>query len=105
MPYITKPDRNKLDSEIDAVLAKLAIANHEGEYNYVITRLIHGFVIDNGLSYKILNAAQGILDCAKDEFSRTVVAPYEDIKALENGPISDLDEPRVVLSVNVEDNK
>ena len=88
MPYIDKDSRKVLDDHIDALLLFL---HAPGEHNYVITRLIHGYITVHGLRYRTLNAAVGILECAKQEFLRTVVGPYEKIKAKENGSISLLD--------------
>jgi len=41
--------------------------------------------------HKTLNSVVGILECAKQEFIRKVVNPYENKKIIENGCISDLD--------------
>ena len=59
--------------------------------NYIISRIVHNFVAYRGLSYATLNAAVGVLECAKTEFIRCVVSPYEDKKCVENGPVSLLD--------------
>ena len=98
MPYIKQDRKKELDPAIDALIKDLfydggrtALHNDEGEYNYVISRLIHAYVKRAGLRYRHLNAAVGILECAKAEFIRTVVSPYEDKKIEENGPVSDLD--------------
>tara|TARA_Y100000310_G_C20652682_1_gene800305 strand:- start:672 stop:962 length:291 start_codon:yes stop_codon:yes gene_type:complete len=89
VPYI-KPEKRKLiKTKIEGVLEELEV---EGDYNYTITLLIHNFVRENGLCYDTLNRAEGILGCANKEFYRTVVAPYEDIKRAENGPVSELDD-------------
>jgi hypothetical protein len=91
MPYIKKTQREELNLEIQQLIKKLSINKNEGEYNYVITKLIHQFVIDKGLNYRNLNASVGILECAKQEFLRTVVAKYEDQKKQDNGIITLLD--------------
>ena len=87
MPYIKQEDRNKLDIYIEELCQALSQDNNEGEYNYAITKLIHNYVASKGKNYKTLNSAVGILECAKAEFIRVVVSPYEDIKIKENGAV------------------
>jgi len=53
--------------------------------------IIHGYVQEHGLCYKTLNEVIGVLECAGQEFYRKVVVPYEDLKRLKNGPVSELD--------------
>lgn len=86
MPYITPGARRQLN-------VKPFTAMSPGELNYVITKLVHNYVERSkaGLRYETLNEVIGILDCAKAEFYRTVVAPYEDEKRRVTGPISQLD--------------
>lgn len=67
-----------------------------GELNYAISHLVHRYVLEkckNGLSYQVLNETVGVLDCAKMEFYRVVVVPYEDVKRVQNGSVSSLDVP------------
>ncbi len=87
MPYITPKQRVKIDHYINNMPSPLS----DGAYNYAISRLIHHFITDNGLCYETLNAAVGILECAKQELLRTVVGPYEDKKRKQNGSVSELD--------------
>jgi hypothetical protein len=56
-----------------------------GELNYVITRLL----LDRASqpNYERLNSLMGVLECAKQEFYRRAVAPYENIKIKENGDV------------------
>jgi hypothetical protein len=91
MPYIKKEDRKKFEPDLFALANKLSIKCNPGDYNYIITQLIHSFISGKGLKYETLNAAIGILECAKLELSRMVVSPYEDKKIEENGAISFLD--------------
>ena len=89
MPYIKKERRKLLDKKIKNLLNTME--THPGEYNYVITKLLHDFTMRKGIGYETLNATVGIAECAKAEFIRTVVSPYEDKKRLSNGEISFLD--------------
>ncbi len=91
MPYIKKENRAK----IDVVVTQLVDAvESPGEINYAITRFLHSLVAivrQRNFGYALLNALIGVLECAKLEFYRMVVAPYENKKRMENGPVSDLD--------------
>jgi hypothetical protein len=89
MPYITKEQREEIDGYIANLCMRLG--DDPGERNYVITKIIHDYIAKTGLRYKNLNSAVGILECAKAEFIRTVVSPYEDEKIKENGNVSFLD--------------
>jgi len=88
MPYIVNEKREKISPAVMELMTKL---EHKGDYNYAISLLIHTYIERNGLSYDNLNDAVGILECAKAEFIRTVVSPYEDQKIKDNGHISGLD--------------
>ncbi len=89
MPYIPQAKR-------DAIGPLVAVAdnhiNSPGELNYAISRLVHSYAWSNGpVNYEGLNAIIGVLEAAKLEFYRTVVALYEDQKRKDNGPVSILD--------------
>lgn len=58
-----------------------------GELNYCITRICINFRNIHGLKYKTLNDIIGALECAKQEFYRRIVSPYEDEKIKENGDV------------------
>jgi hypothetical protein len=62
-----------------------------GELNYLITSLLHTFLKKQGKNYGNINTLIGVLECTKLELYRMVAAPYEDVKKLTNGAISDLD--------------
>lgn len=88
MPYIKQEDRSKFEDSIVDLASKLENA---GQINYCITKLIHLYIKKKGLNYATLNEVDGALDCCKQELSRTVTAPYEDIKRQENGAVGVLD--------------
>lgn len=89
MPYIEdRKLREAFDEVIDDIINDIDSA---GELNYVITRLVHQVIMRKGLRYKMLNEVIGVLECAKAELLRVVVAPYEDKKRLANGSVSELD--------------
>ena len=58
-----------------------------GELNYILTRIINLYVEHRGLSYQTINDIVGSLECAKLEFVRRVVNPYENAKMAENGDV------------------
>lgn len=89
MPYIKKGRRK----EFDKLIAHLAARTQSlGEVNYVVTKFLHTVIRnDEKFCYALLNGIIGVLECAKLELYRMVVAPYEDKKRMENDPISDLD--------------
>lgn len=86
MPYINKNSRDFLDYIIDDLIG--AFNQHDisrdGSLNYVISSVINNLYDTN---YTDLNAAIGVLECAKMELYRRVVAPYEDTKIIENGDV------------------
>jgi len=80
MPYVSREARKRLE-EGDS-------AGSPGELNYVITRLVDDYVARHGgVSYTLMNEVVGILECAKLELYRRVVAPYEDMKLAESGDV------------------
>jgi hypothetical protein len=85
MPYIRKIEREQLDKNIDE-LSK--IIDHDGQLNYVITRLCHNWIIKVGKKYTRINQIMGVLQCATLEFYRMIAVPYENIKKRENGRIT-----------------
>lgn len=88
MPYIKQEDRAPIDEGLKPVMSWIAdYGLSEGELNYIITRLCFAAKKKEGLSYKTLNALIGVLECAKLELYRCVVAPYEEIKILANGSV------------------
>jgi hypothetical protein len=90
MPYITQPTRKVIDPFLKSILTEIDGCS-AGELNYIITSIIHKWIEKQGLKYTNLNAAIGVLDCAKMELYRMIAAPYEDKKIIENGCISKLD--------------
>ena len=91
MPYIKRDRRPVFDKK----LADLAVLiQSEGELNYCLSRLA-GYTLQmetsspggSVVSYRDLNAIIGVFECAKTEFYRRVVIPYEEEKCAENGDV------------------
>lgn len=85
MPYIKQERRTMFDDKIDELGP---LIETEGDLNYVITRLCHYQVNRLGIGYAVVNGIVGVLESAKLEFYRRVVAPYEDRKIALNGDVS-----------------
>jgi hypothetical protein len=77
MPYI--PEGQRQDAEREP--------RNPGELNYAITMLVMAYLLEHGRSYKHMSEVVGALECAKVEFCRRVMAPYEDAKCAENGDV------------------
>ncbi len=95
MPYIHENAREGLDPVQALQIGKIAgctrgimLAGTAGELNYQITRLVDDYLVRHGgSSYQVLNEIMGVLECAKQEFYRRRVAPYEDIKIRAHGDV------------------
>ncbi len=85
MPYIQPEQRKKIDECLKDLVST------PGTLNYTISKMCHNYIENFGLSYNTLNEVIGVLECAKLELYRQIVAPYEDQKKLKNGPVSELD--------------
>lgn len=91
MPYIDPIYRSRIDEIVDELFE---VSYTEGDLNYTITKMCHKFALQfpkTTRGYSILNAVVGVLECAKQEFVRVVLGPYEDKKRIENGSVSELD--------------
>jgi hypothetical protein len=82
--------RQAVDPEIDALVEKIVDESLDGEdwrdgtLNYIITRLVHELY---KIRYKDINAAIGVLECAKQEYYRKIASPYENEKCEINGEV------------------
>lgn len=89
MPYIKRDDKSKFHNYA-AGLFLLPAKMTPGELNWAITMLIQEYVKHShqgAICYATINDIMGALEGAKQEFYRRVAAPYEDIKAKENGDV------------------
>lgn len=80
MPYI-KDGRVHLRPTSDWV------AETPGDLNFQLTSLIVDYLDHHGQSYYTYNEVIGVLECAKLELYRRMVAPYETCKQAENGDV------------------
>ena len=74
MPYIKQENRKTIDKALEQIME---VIKDKGDYNYVITKLLHHYIRENGLRYNNLNDAIGIIECVKQEFYRKIVSDYE----------------------------
>lgn len=79
MPYIKEKRAQLIGRGLDKPEAI-------GELNFLITRNCQEFLGDE-YGYTELNQIIGVLECAKQEFYRRVLAEYEDKKMHENGDV------------------
>jgi len=82
MPYVSKEEREALDKRMENIDFVSV-----GQLNYVITKLCQKFLEKSDKRYSDYNAIIGVLECAKQEFYRRAVSPYEDHKIKENGDV------------------
>ena len=92
MPYIEQERREQLEPALCKLVNELAMGLSEGELNYVITRIVHHWVVEKGICYATFNAAIGVLGCAKAELYSQHIIPYERKKEAQNGKIGILPE-------------
>jgi len=87
MPYIKENRRYEYDDGLDSLINSLRGHSFPpGDLNFIITCLIHEAWITNP-RYDTGNELIGVLECAKQEFYRRKLAPYEDTKIQENGDV------------------
>jgi hypothetical protein len=90
MPYIKQKDRCRLDAAIQNANTPFMLGtcvDTAGELNYLVTKIIRGYFVQNGGNYQAINDVVGALEGAKAEFQRRVVAKYEDMKIEDNGDV------------------
>ncbi len=90
MPYI-KEERKK---ELNLFARQISVIEDIGEncstvgdLNYTITKVLKGYLQEQGESYGTYNDIIGVLECAKLEMYRRKVSVYEDKKIKENGDV------------------
>ncbi len=81
MPYIRKERRDEVRP------FSLKQADYAGELNFQLTSLALTYLSTHGKSYTTLNEIIGALECAKIEFYRRVIGPYEHEKREKHGDV------------------
>ena len=85
MPYIDQPSREWYEPQLKQ-LALLLRRDQPGHLNYLLTRLIVAWLPIRPC-YADYNTVLGVLEAAKLELYRRMVADYEDSKCEENGDV------------------
>lgn len=83
MPYIKQEYRNNFDSEIKELVKNIV---DPGDLCYVVYKLLNDLT-NRGRSFRGMSSLIAEVECAKLEFYRRVVAPYEDQKIFDNGDV------------------
>jgi hypothetical protein len=86
MPYIRTERRDNIYNVARGVIDPDEILSC-GDLNYAISLILSVYLANNGTQYRTFNDIVGALECAKSEFIRRIVNPYEDQKIISNGDI------------------
>jgi hypothetical protein len=81
MPYITQPQKQEIDN-----------GRHPedvGELTYKLYRTCVEYLLDHSDTYLTRAQVLGAVNAVSQEFYRREVAPYEEIKRIQNGDIFD----------------
>jgi hypothetical protein len=82
MPYVKQERRTELDFVVEAMAR--ADVKADGDLNYILFKYCKYFVKP---SYNNFKNFCGEIHQAATEIERRLLAPYEDLKEKENGPI------------------
>jgi len=85
MPYIARSQKEKVDKGLIAL--NLSELKDAGSLNYAVHKLIAQYFSQNEQDYQSFNDVIGVLDCAKMEIYRRLIAEYEEKKILQNGDV------------------
>jgi len=90
MPYIKKKDKSPIDKFLDGLIVILVNETQNGKMDngkvvYAIYKMI-ALIYGDG-NFEIKSNALKVLDSAGKEYYRKIMAPYEDRKIIENGPV------------------
>lgn len=88
MPYVDKTSRKLMQPIIEEFEHNMIDLN-KGDLNYLFSRMVSIWVAQHGMNYQTMSDALAALQDCRDEFYRRVVAPYEDIKKVDNGDVYD----------------
>jgi len=95
MPYIKQSERENINEKSKDLVDYISNNNIQiGEMNFIISNIINTYInktkTENTFNYNVCNNLIGVLECAKLELYRKVVANYEDKKILENGDLYEI---------------
>ena len=89
MPYIDENERDKFEKDLNQISHNILTM---GEMNYCISTMVSNFLerideIEGKVGYHHYNQLIGVLECAKLELYRRLIAPYEDVKIIDDGDV------------------
>lgn len=87
MPYIDPKARPGLDTLMDPLIDQirsLPLEEQDGAFDYIVTRMLKSLYHPPFFNF---NRALGVLAALTQEYYRVVVAPYEDEKIRQFGPV------------------
>ena len=94
MPYIKLEDREKFESWELSPDGMGELCEHCGELNYVISRILIGYIKKQGFRYQTVNDILGVLSALALEWYRRLFGYYENAKIVENGDVISAEEMR-----------
>ena len=89
MPYIKKMERAVFAKALREMRHALILDENPGHLNYLITAICDEWLNHYPPCYARFNEVIGVLECAKQELYRRLVAPYEDSKMAVTGDVYD----------------
>lgn len=91
MPYINQEQRDHLDKDIDHIVSILNSISGDrgldGNVNYIITQIVNRAYNTPYANYKTLSKGVAAFECAKLEYYRRVMVPYEEEKIRIEGDV------------------
>ena len=89
MPYIKQEERDKIDNKLREFLMWLGPMS-SGQFVYILYKMMQWQASDAGTTnlpkdWQTGSRVMADLECAKLEFYRRTIGPYEDEKIVENG--------------------
>jgi len=88
MPYTKPESRTEIKTLAEQMIKYI---NASGDLTYAISLLMHLETLKAKQSYTNMSRIRATAQDSADEYYRAVMAPYEDEKRAENGPVSVLD--------------
>ena len=89
MPYVTREIRRQVKAPLEELIAYVHAqepTKQDGTLNYIISELVARSIKPaSGWRYNLLHRARAVFTLAGEEFSRRLVAPYEDQAIKNNG--------------------
>jgi len=85
MPYITKEEKEIIDSGLENI--NQSIMDNPGDLNYAIHQVVAEYIRQNHESYRTYNDIMGALEGVKLELYRRLVGEYEDRKMSAHGDV------------------